>query len=108
METHDKLWGSELWIVNNELYCGKILTLREGYQCSLHYHKNKHETFYVLSGRVRMEFGMQTTILLPGDSVVVPPLTPHRFAGLMDSQIIEFSTHHEDDDSYRIENSRKI
>jgi hypothetical protein len=29
----------------------------------------------------------------------------HRFSGLEDSEIIEFSTHHEDEDSYRQERS---
>jgi len=47
-----KIWGSEEWLVNNELYCCKILNLKKGYRCSIHYHKDKDETFYVLKGIV--------------------------------------------------------
>ena len=24
-ERHEKAWGHELWIINNEFYCGKLL-----------------------------------------------------------------------------------
>src|SRR5262249_27199605 len=49
-----KSWGRELWIVNNELYCGKILEIHQGSRCSLHFHKLKTETFYLHSGRLRV------------------------------------------------------
>ena len=45
----DKVWGREEWIVNNEKYCGKKLILKKGYSCSMHHHKIKDETFYILS-----------------------------------------------------------
>ena len=98
-----KVWGSEEWIVNNDLYCGKILNLNLGWRCSVHYHKKKHETFYLLQGALLMEMGDDLTrrVLYEGDSEVVEPLQKHRFTGLKDSRIIEFSTHHEDSDSYR-------
>src|SRR4051812_37450647 len=43
----DKIWGREIWITNTALYCGKHLLLNKGYQCSLHYHKIKDETFHL-------------------------------------------------------------
>ena len=49
-----KVWGSEEWIVNRA-YCGKKLILNKGFRCSMHYHKNKDETFYILKGKVLME-----------------------------------------------------
>ena len=103
-----KLWGYEQWIENNEKYCCKILALNKGYQCSLHYHKNKDETFLVTAGHVRLELGDEVMHLRPGSFVRVLPNTPHRFAGIEDSLITEISTHHEDSDSYRIEESRKM
>ena len=42
-----KFWGYEQWFVNNDKYCGKRLLLNRGYQCSVHYHKIKEETFYI-------------------------------------------------------------
>jgi D-beta-D-heptose 7-phosphate kinase/D-beta-D-heptose 1-phosphate adenosyltransferase len=103
-----KFWGYEQWIENNEKYCCKILGLNKGYQCSLHYHKNKDEMFLVTTGHVRLELGEELMYLRPGHFVRVPQNTPHRFAGLEDSLIMEVSTHHDDADSYRIEESRKM
>jgi mannose-6-phosphate isomerase-like protein (cupin superfamily) len=97
-----KTWGEEHWIVNRE-YCGKKLVLKKGHRCSLHFHVNKDEVFYLISGRVFLELGPDETVLVPGDHRRVPPGTIHRFTGLEDSEIIEFSTHHEDSDSHRVE-----
>ena len=102
-----KEWGKEIWIVNRD-YCGKKLILNKGFRCSMHYHKNKDETFYILSGKVLLEIGMQKNIMLPGDSILIKPGQKHRFTGLEDSEIMEFSTHHEDSDSYRGEVSGKV
>lgn len=103
-----KVWGYEKWLENNDKYCSKILSLNKGYQCSLHYHKNKDEMFLVTKGRMRLELGDETMTLGEGDFVRIPPGTKHRFAGLDDTLIVEISTHHEEDDSYRIEKSRKM
>jgi mannose-6-phosphate isomerase-like protein (cupin superfamily) len=103
-----KAWGYEQWIENNDKYCCKILGLNKGYQCSLHYHKNKDETFLVTVGHVRLELGDEVLHLRPGSFARVPQNTLHRFAGIEDSVIIEVSTHHEDSDSYRTEESRKM
>ena len=90
------------------LYCGKILHLKKGYQCSIHYHKVKDETFYILSGKVKMIVNDDIRVMHPGDAVHIPPQTNHRFIGIEDTDIIEISTHHEDDDSYRIKPSGKV
>ena len=98
-----KVWGEEKWIVNNDKYCGKRLLLFQGMQCSLHHHKIKHETFYIVGGKVRFELDDEVYILTQGDSIEVPVGTRHRFGGLVLSVIMEFSTHHEESDSYREE-----
>jgi mannose-6-phosphate isomerase-like protein (cupin superfamily) len=102
-----KVWGKEIWIANYS-YCGKILIINKGYRCSVHYHKNKDETFYILKGKVLMELGESKKMMSPGDSVRILPLTKHRFTGLEDSEMIEFSTHHEESDSYRDTESGKV
>ncbi len=99
---YPKVWGEEHWIVNRE-YCGKKLILRKGFRCSLHYHQNKDEVFYILSGRVLLEVGESFRVLGPGDHQHIAPGVVHRFWGLEDAAMIEFSTHHEDEDSYRVE-----
>ncbi|MBI2139400.1 cupin domain-containing protein [Candidatus Woesearchaeota archaeon] len=102
-----KVWGKETWLVNRD-YCGKILMLNKGFQCSMHYHRKKDETFYILRGKVLMEIGNAKFIMAPGQSILIPPNAKHRFTGLEDSEIIEFSTHHEDEDSYRVTESRAV
>ncbi|MDO8515946.1 MAG: PfkB family carbohydrate kinase [bacterium] len=106
--TVSKVWGYEKWLENNEKYCAKLLSLNKGYQCSLHYHKIKDETFLVTSGHVRLELGGEVLHLRPGGFVRVPPGTKHRFTGLEDSLIMEVSTYHDEADSHRIEESRKV
>jgi mannose-6-phosphate isomerase-like protein (cupin superfamily) len=103
-----KFWGTEEWIVNTDQYCGKRFELQQGYQCSLHMHNIKDETFYVESGRVKMELGLDTLILGPGDNVRIKPGMWHRFTGLMPSIIFEFSTHHDELDVVRKEESKRV
>ena len=102
-----KEWGSEHWIVNKD-YCGKKLVLRQGYRCSIHHHKIKDETFYVIKGRVLMEVNGRVRVLVPGEKQHVAAGDSHRFTGLEESEMIEFSTHHLEDDSYRDVPSGKV
>lgn len=118
VEFHLKGWGYEKWMANSELYCGKLLVLYRGLKCSIHYHKLKDETFYIQDGLIRMNvweepfeqvpgFGPiapYTFLMHPGDRLVIPPNTPHQFIGVdAQSTIIEVSTQHFEDDSYRIQ-----
>lgn len=102
-----KVWGEERWIVNRD-YCGKLLILKKGFRCSIHYHKAKDETFYVNKGRVLLELDGNKVIMKPGQAQLVKPSQKHRFTGLEDSEIIEFSSHHDDSDSFRDEPSGKV
>lgn len=102
-----KEWGEEHWIVNKE-YCGKKLLLKKNYRCSMHAHRAKEEVFYLQSGSVRMEVGGEQYLLAPGDFVHVPSGTPHRFTGIEESVIFEFSTNHREDDSFRTELSSHV
>lgn len=108
-----KIWGSEEWIANTDKYCRKILNLNEGFRCSVHYHKNKDETFYILDGKVLIELwdeqeNIKKIIMKPKDVQRIIPGQKHRFTGLENSKIIEFSTHHEESDSYRETQSEKV
>ncbi|MCA9316167.1 MAG: cupin domain-containing protein [Planctomycetes bacterium] len=96
-----KAWGEEHWIVNRE-YCGKKMILKQGYRCSMHFHKDKDEVFYVVSGRILLELGDGGRVMGPGDHHHIPVGVEHRFWGIEDAEIMEFSTHHRDEDSYRV------
>ena len=118
MITVDKVWGREEWLENNARYCVKLLHLRRGHRCSLHYHPVKDETFYVVSGRVLLEYGGPTTarggpicetrVLSAGDHHRLLPGTVHRFTGLVDSVFLEAGTTHSDDDVVRLTESEPV
>lgn len=105
-----KGWGFERWIVNNDLYCGKLLWFNEGKCCSWHYHAIKDEVLLLNSGSIKVLYsdhddisGAEEVILKPGDAFHVPTGLRHRMVALKDSEIYEFSTHHEDSDSIRLQ-----
>jgi len=107
----EKVWGEEVWLYNGEPcgvnLCGKLLKLKQDHYCSLHCHKKKFEVFWLMSGKVKMiiqkadESQTHTWIMNPGDSQVIPIGMFHSFSGVVDSILVEFSTHHEENDSYR-------
>lgn len=110
----DKVWGRECWIVNNELYCAKILHICCGRMSSLHYHKVKDETFHVLEGSCYLEIqdidGRNICMLKKGDSIRLRPATVHRFfctpEMTLGCKVLEISTRHSDDDVVRLEESK--
>jgi quercetin dioxygenase-like cupin family protein len=104
----EKEWGKEIWMANNDLYCGKKLILNKGKRCSVHHHKNKDETFYLDEGLILLEVNNLSEVIHPGESIRIKKDENHRFSGLKNSVIIEISTHHEDSDSYREEPSGNV
>jgi mannose-6-phosphate isomerase-like protein (cupin superfamily) len=104
-----KGWGREVWIANNPLYCGKILEIRKGKRCSLHFHKLKTESFYLRVGRLRVvvketpEASEEHFELAPGDCMDIAPGLVHQMEALEDAELFEFSTQHFDSDSHRLE-----
>ena len=112
-ERHPKGWGYEDWIVNNERYCSKILHFNKGKKCSVHYHLKKDETFYLLRGRLKIllsdspetykEGRIETIIMNPQGIVHIWPVRVHRMEALEESDLLEISTQHFEEDSYRIE-----
>jgi D-lyxose ketol-isomerase len=86
--------------VNEPEYCSKYLTLEPGQECPLHYHKLKKETFFVLSGEVKLWADGQTIMLIPGENYTLTPGTLHVFDSLGGAVIEEVSTHDDNGDSY--------
>lgn len=76
----EKPWGHELWFAeDSQRFVGKILTIEKGKRLSLQYHKLKHETIFVLRGRLQLVLGGREGVLEEGRSAVIPPNTVHRF-----------------------------
>jgi len=102
-----KGWGKEIWIANNDKYCGKILCMDRGKGFSDHFHINKTETFYVLCGFgtliLREKDGREYTYQLEkGMCIDITPGLMHEIKASCYLELMEVSTHHEDEDSYRV------
>lgn len=103
-----KGWGKEIIFVNNDEYCGKILSFEKGKKFSMHYHLKKKETWYVSKGSfiliwIETENGItHTEYLHVGDIITNERGEPHQLIALEDSDVFEVSTKHYDEDSYRL------
>jgi mannose-6-phosphate isomerase-like protein (cupin superfamily) len=108
---HDRGWGYEIWVENLPEYCGKILAIDPGKRGSLHFHMNKSETMLVIEGHLQLNLvdpdtGKQYQQHLEvGDSIFIPRGQVHQIFNYMNVplRIVEFSTTHEESDSYRVE-----
>ncbi len=104
MKRVEKTWGHEIWIENNEKYCGKILHCEKGKWSSkgkFHYHKEKDETFYVVKGTLLIDIEGEEIILKPGEKLRIFPTIQHRFKAITRvCEFIEFSTQHKYGDNY--------
>lgn len=84
--------------------------LREGQFRGGHYHERKEETFYVIRGRIKAVFRdidggpAETFLLQKGMKVRVGIRIGHRFEGIEDSLVIEYSPQYYDKtDALRID-----
>lgn len=119
METVKKLWGREEIIENNKEYCLKKMVVEYGYECSIHYHKMKKETFYILEGELCLEIYVSTEKtkepildkiinLGVGNSYTIDINIPHRFYSRKGRTIfMEASMHDDVKDSIRLVEARK-
>ena len=108
-EIYNKALGHELWIINNELYCGKLLVFKKDKSFSMHYHLLKDEAWYISKGKFLYKYidtetaEKHTVEVTEGDCIHLMPGQPHQMLALEEgSTIFEVSTQHFDSDSYRI------
>lgn len=104
----EKGWGSEeIWATNDQ-YCGKLMHFNTGARFSMHFHAEKDETWYVLSGRFKVIVintanASQTEYELNvGDTWHNPPLLPHQIVCVEAGTVIEVSTPDSVEDNYRV------
>lgn len=105
-----KGWGKEVVFANTDQYCGKFLEFaKAGNKFSMHFHKEKDETWVVLSGSFKLnvirthDASVTELILNVGDTWRNMPLVPHQLEALEDnSVIVEVSTRDDIADNYRV------
>ncbi len=98
----EKPWGHEVWWAHTGSYAGKILVVEAGHALSLQLHREKDESSYLFSGRLRLIAGssenqLEERILEPGQSWRNEPGTIHSIEALEDSVVFEVSTPQLDD-----------
>ena len=108
-DRHEKAWGYELWITNNELYCGKLLVFQKDKEFSMHYHLLKDEAWYISKGKFEYKYidteeaDEHCIIVNEGDCIHLLPGQPHQMKALTKgATIFEVSTQHFNADSYRV------
>jgi mannose-6-phosphate isomerase len=106
----DKPWGYELIWALTDVYCGKVLFVKAGQSLSLQFHRRKDESWFVQSGRARLELGeagaraLKEEVIGAGAAFHYTPGTVHRVTALEDTTILEVSTP-EIDDVVRLEDA---
>ncbi len=86
--------GETEFNINNNVeqgYCGKFMFMFAGQTCPLHFHRKKHETFFIVKGKVDMELAGKKYLLNQGDRLIVDQFAKHQFTALEDSLILESS-----------------
>ena len=106
-----KYWGNILSFVNNDNYAGKVIYMKAGKQSSLEYHCNKTETYFLLSGKLKVGLRLgraknKSVVLNQGDTITIPVGLMHIRIALKDSIIIEVSTKDDNGDSHLVEEGR--
>ncbi len=104
----EKGWGSEEIWASTDKYCGKILRFNKDSRFSMHFHAEKDETWYVLSGKFSVYYidtvdaSTHHAELNPGDTWHNKPLLPHQLVCVEEGAIIEVSTPDSVEDNYRV------
>jgi mannose-6-phosphate isomerase len=98
----EKPWGHEVWWADTDRYAGKLLIVNAGHALSLQYHREKDETSYLLSGRLRLVQGetagsLDEREVEPGQAWRNEPGVVHSIEAVEDSVVLEVSTPHLDD-----------
>ncbi len=106
---YEKSWGSETWIINTPNYCLKYLDFKMNKKFSMHFHSVKTETWTIQSGKYILRW-IDTSnanineMILEKDMIIdIHPLLPHQIECLEEGRIIEVSTQHFEDDSFRVQ-----
>jgi len=103
-----KGWGSEFIWATNDKYCGKFLNFEKGGKFSMHFHKEKEETWYVQSGKFIIRWIDTDTAKIHEEELGNgsiwhnKPCVPHQLVCVEAGTVIEISTADSVEDNYRV------
>lgn len=105
----EKGWGHEFIWATNEKYCGKMMHFKTDARFSMHFHRDKEETWYIQSGKFIVKYIDTKTAeqfeleLREGDTWHNPPCMPHQLVCLQEGTVVEVSTPDSVEDNYRVQ-----
>jgi dTDP-4-dehydrorhamnose 3,5-epimerase-like enzyme len=84
--------------------------IRKGHSRGDHYHEKKEEIFYIFQGKIKASFvdvdtlQREEKIFEKGDRIRVKPRCGHRFYGLEDTLVIEYSPQvYDKEDTHKVD-----
>lgn len=104
----EKGWGSEEIWVTNDYYCSKFMHFDQGAKFSMHFHRDKQETWRVMSGKFLVRIIETDTAKTyeyeaeAGKIFHMQSLTPHQVICIEAGTILEVSTPDSVEDNYRV------
>lgn len=88
-----KVWGSTTCLFAHAGVEVHRVRIKAGYQCSRHWHKQRANQFYVISGQLVIHThkdGLDDkTVLGPGQYTVINPGDRHQFEAVKDTDALE-------------------
>jgi len=84
-------------LIHTDKYLTKELFLKEGFQTSFHYHTQKDETMYIVSGAGYIEFEDRKDYFGKNDTIRIKPHEKHSIVAMENTVLHEVSTPHLDD-----------
>jgi mannose-6-phosphate isomerase-like protein (cupin superfamily) len=103
-----KGWGHELIWATNDHYCGKMMHFNTGARFSMHFHREKEETWYIQSGKFLVKWintanaEQREQELTAGETWHNPPCMPHQLICIEEGTVVEVSTPDSVEDNYRV------
>ena len=104
----EKGWGHEFIWATNDKYCGKFLQFNKGAKFSMHFHKDKDKTWYVMNGVFDIlvintaDASVKRKRLESGEIHRNEPLVPHQVICIEEGTLLEVSTADSVEDNYRV------
>ena len=98
-------FGLSMITIINDKYCKKLLFLINNQSHPKQYHKKKHESFFVLYGKIKVQLDSKSFILKPGELINIPSGVKHFFKDISKngSVVEELSTTSRNNDSFYID-----
>lgn len=109
--TKKTYWGQVEEVHATTRLALKRMTMRAGAQSSLELHVKKWEVYWLQSGRLKIGFRRDRAIndeliLEAGESIEIPPGTPHMRIALTDCVILEAASFDDEADTVFIEDGK--